>query len=52
MSIVSDINEGMFSKMVPLGPINAKMDEEAEKARSEINDKIEVQESSIGEISK
>ncbi len=51
-SVVDALGNSLFANTVPVDQILSKFEEEAGKARKEIQDKVEVKENSLGEISK
>ena len=51
-SAIDALGNSLFAGTVPVDSIVSKFQEEGDKARSEIQDKIDVKESSLGEISR
>ena len=51
-SAIDALGNNLFANTVPVDSIVTKFQEEGEKARGEIQDKIDVKESSLGEISR
>lgn len=51
-SAINALGNSLFADVVPVDNIVTKYQEEGEKARGEIRDKIDVKESSLGEISR